>query len=244
MSTPARDRAAAALRRAQERVGAPLRGPDAVLSLYGNAPPAVRAHVRGRWVTCPFRRVEAAVPRRGRILEVGCGYGVFSCHLALSSRERQVLGVDVDLRKIVHAQFAAKRAVARGATCEFHLAPPGEVPDGPWDAIVIVDVLYLLDPGEQQGLLHTCAGQLALGGVLVVKEMAPSPAWKAQWNRLQETLSVKVLNITAGEQLTFLDPSVLGGWMRDDGLVVTSQPLHSGYPHPHHLVVGARRRSV
>jgi hypothetical protein len=61
---------------------------------------------------------------------------------------------------------------------------------------------------------------------------------------VQETLAVRVLRITAGEELTFLDPTVLAAWMSDDGLVVRHQPLDKGYPHPHHLVVGARRRSV
>ena len=217
--------------------------PD-VLSLYRAAPLAVRAHVWGRWATCPFERVAARVPTSGRVLEVGCGYGLFSCHLALTSPTRSVLGVDVDLRKIVHAQLAAQRARGRGARAEFHLSPPGEVPDGPWDAIVIVDVLYLLDPDAQEGLLHTCAHQLALGGVLVVKEMARSPRWKATWNAAQETLAVRVLRITAGEGLTFLDPTVVAGWMDEDGLAVHHEPIDRGYPHPHHLVVGARRRSL
>jgi SAM-dependent methyltransferase len=215
-----------------------------VLSLYHHAPAAVRAHVWVRWATCPFPRIGEAVPERGRVLEVGCGYGLFSCYLALASKTRLLCGVDVDLGKIVHAQFAAQQARGRSGKAEFHLAPPGEIPDGPWDAIVIVDVLYLLDAEAQAGLLHSCAERLALGGVLVVKEMAPSPRWKARWNALQETLAVRVLHITAGEQLTFLDPTVLGGWMADDGLLVRHQPLHKGYPHPHHLVVGARRRSV
>jgi 2-polyprenyl-3-methyl-5-hydroxy-6-metoxy-1,4-benzoquinol methylase len=188
--------------------------------------------------------VEAVVPKRGRILEVGCGYGVFSCHLALSSPDRTICGVDVDVRKVVHGQRAARQAGPRGARCEFHLSPPGEIPDGPWDAIVIVDVLYLLDSDAQAGLLQTCAEQLSLGGVLVVKEMATSPVWKARWNTVQETLAVRVLNWTAGEELTFLEPEVLGRWMEQDGLTVTHQPLDRGYPHPHHLIVGARRRSV
>ena len=215
-----------------------------VLSLYRTAPPAVRAHVWGRWATCPFRRVAESVPASGRVLEVGCGYGLFSCHLALSSRARIVVGIDVDLRKVVHAQQAAQQARGRGAHAEFHLSPPGEVPDGPWDAVVIVDVLYLLDPDAQEGLLHTCARQLALGGVLVVKEMGTSPRWKAAWNAAQETLAVRVLRITAGEELTFLEPNVLAGWMAEDGLAVSHEPVDRGYPHPHHLFVGARRRSV
>jgi len=215
-----------------------------VLSLYRKAPPAVQAHVWGRWATCPFPRVAASVPEAGRVLEVGCGYGLFSCYLALGHPRRHVMGVDVDLRKIVHAQFAAQRARGRGAHAEFHLEPPGEVPEGPWDAIVIVDMLYLLDPDAQAGLLRTCIQGLALGGVLVVKEMDTSPRWKARWNAAQETLAVRVLRITAGDQLTFLDPEVLGRWMSDEGLTVRHEAIDRGYPHPHHLVVGSRRRSV
>ena len=215
-----------------------------VLALYRRAPASVRAHVWGRWVSCPFRQIEPAVPREGRVLEVGCGYGLFSCHLALASKARDVLGIDVDLRKIVHARFAAEQARSTGATCDFHLMPPGELPDGPWDAIVIVDVLYLLDPDAQAGLLHSCAEQLALGGRLVVKEVGANPTWKARWNAVQEFMAVKVLGITSGEQLTFLEPDVLGAWMEKDDRVVTHKPIDRGYPHPHHLIVGTHRRAV
>jgi 2-polyprenyl-3-methyl-5-hydroxy-6-metoxy-1,4-benzoquinol methylase len=217
--------------------------PD-VLSVYRTAPLPVRAHVWGRWATCPFPRVATAVPASGRILEVGCGYGLFSCYLALGHPTRSVLGVDVDARKIVHAQRAAQRARGRGAHAEFHLSPPGDVPDGPWDAIVIVDVLYLLDRDAQAGLLRTCAHRLALGGVLVVKEMGTSPQWKARWNAAQETLAVRVLHITAGDDMTFLEPDVVAGWMDEEGLVAHHEAIDRGYPHPHHLFVGARRGSV
>ncbi len=213
---------------------------EEALTLYSRAPLPVRAHVRGRWLSCPFRQVAAAVPPRGRVLEVGCGYGLFSCYLALASKDRDVLGIDVDLPKVVHARFAAEQARARGASCDFHLMPPGELPEDPWDAIVIVDVLYLLEPDAQAGLLHSCAEQLAPGGVLVVKEMGTAPAWKARWNAVQEFLAVKALRITAGEQLTFLEPDVLGAWMEKDGLTVTHRGLDRGYPHPHHLIVGTR----
>lgn len=215
-----------------------------VLSLYGDAPPAVRAHLALRWATCPFERVAAQVPSGGRVLEVGCGYGLFSNHLALSSPKRQVMGIDIDVRKVVHGQRAAQRGRARGAACEVHLEPPGEVPGGPWDAIVIVDVLYLLDVDAQEGLLRSCAEALALGGVLVVKEMARTPRWKARWNTAQETLAVRVLRITAGDELTFLRPEVLGGWMEAGGLAVTHEDVSRGYPHPHHLMTATRTPGV
>lgn len=211
-----------------------------LFSLYAGAPPAVQAHIRGRWLTCPFAAVAGHVPPEGRVLEVGSGFGLFSLHLALGSPGRSVFGIDVDARKVVLAQRAAKRAAARGATCAFELAPPGDVPDPPWDAIAIVDVLYLLDADDQAGLMRTCASSLAAGGVLVVKEMAPEPRWKARWNHVQETGAVRVLRITAGDSLTFLPPATIGAWMAQAGLTVTHVPLDRGYPHPHHLIVGRR----
>jgi len=211
-----------------------------LFSIYEGAPLPVQAHVRVRWLSCPLRSVAARVPARGRVLEVGCGHGLFSLHMALEERGRSVLGVDVDVEKVVLGQRAAKVAERRGATVELQLAPPGEIPAGPWDAIVIVDVLYLLAAEAQFGLVATCAAELAAGGVLVVKEMDVEPAWKARWNRVQETLAVRVLRITAGETLTFLPPSALRSWMEAEGLVVTEESLGGRYPHPHHLTIGRR----
>jgi 2-polyprenyl-3-methyl-5-hydroxy-6-metoxy-1,4-benzoquinol methylase len=172
------------------------------------------------------------------VLEVGCGHGLFALHLALTGRE--VTGIDIDPLKIEHAQQAAAVARGRGATCEFAVAPPGHVPAGPWDAVVIVDVLYLLDEGGQEALVKACAGELAEPGVLVVKEMAPTPRWKATWNRVQETLSVRVLRITAGRHLTFVPPGVVGGWMKAAGLAVRAVRIDQDCVHPHHLLVGSR----
>jgi len=211
-----------------------------VLSLYADAPLAVRAHVRLRWWTCPLRAVVAQLPSGGRVLEVGCGHGVFSLLAAVDDPDRTVVGVDVDERKVPHARAATDRARSRGAAVRITVAPPGELPAGPWDAIVVVDVAYLLDAALQRRLLVECAARLAPGGVLAVKEMALAPRWKFHWNRIQETLAVRVLGITVGEGMTFVDPSEMGRWLVDEGLDVRHLPLHKGYPHPHHLLVARR----
>ena len=65
----------------------------------------------------------------------------------------------------------------------------GRVPEGPWDAIVILDVLYLLPSAEQHALIERCVAALAPGGRLLVKEMDMAAGWKARWNTAQETLA-------------------------------------------------------
>ncbi|HET9900096.1 MAG TPA: class I SAM-dependent methyltransferase [Actinomycetes bacterium] len=214
------------------------RRPDApgreALALYDGAPLAARAHVQIRWATCPLPGVAALVPDQGRILDVGCGHGLFSAYLALDSAERDVHGVDIDAAKIALAREAARRS---GDAFTADVAPSGQLPAGPWDVITIVDVLYLLDADGQRDLLTACRALLAPGGILVVKEMGTTPRWKARLTLLQETMSVRVLRITEGASLTFVPPETVAGWLRNLGLEVQSLRLDRGRLHPHHVLI-------
>ena len=207
------------------------------LARYDGESLATRLHTRVRWRSCPFEEVADVVPATGRILEIGCGHGLFSTLLALGSPQRSVLGTDVDGDKI----HAAQRAASGVANLEFRPDEPGVFPPGPWDAVCIVDVLYLIDRVGERALLETAAAELAPGGTLMVKEMATTPRWKFRWMALQERLSVQVLRITAGHDLTFVPPDELAGWMAAAGLVdVAHRPLHRGHLHPHHLVTARK----
>lgn len=213
------------------------------LALYRDVPAAAQGHVKVRWLTCPFSAVASAIPRAGRILEIGCGHGVFSAYLALTAPDRQVTGVDIAPDKIAAARQAGRRARQRGAQLDFGLTAPGELPAGPWDAIAIVDVLYLLEPALQRELLEHAARLLAPGGVLAVKEMALQPEWKLGWCAFQELLAVRVLRITTGATLRFVAPAEMAGWLEGRGLRTERHPLHAGYLHPHHLVLARRDSS-
>jgi 2-polyprenyl-3-methyl-5-hydroxy-6-metoxy-1,4-benzoquinol methylase len=213
-----------------------------VFDLYAGEPWRVRGHVRIRWWTCPFAAVAAHLPESGRILDVGCGHGVFSTYLALESRRREVFGIDPAEDKILAAGGAAEAAAKKGvANLRFERADGDTLPEGSWDAIAVLDVLYLLEPERQKSLIERCARALAPGGVLVVKEVADRPRWKAAWNRIQETFSVRVLRITRGKKLRFLPPSTHASWLAAQGLEVTSHFLDQGYLHPHHLIVARRK---
>lgn len=219
------------------------RAPDAAgrraLALYRRAPAGSRAHVHIRWWSAPFRRLVRLLPPSGRVLEIGCGHGLFAAYAALDSPARSVVGVDIDADKIA----VGRAAVAAVPNLDLAHVPDGAVPDGPWDAIAVVDVLYLLAPAAQQRLLASAAARLAPGGRLVVKEMAASPRWKVRWNTVQETLSVRVLRITEGSPtFAFLDPRVTTATLESAGLAVTATRLDRGRLHPHHVLVGVAPR--
>lgn len=207
-----------------------------VLDRYATARRRDRLHVGIRWRSCPFDEVEAATPTSGRILDLGCGHGVLSLLLARRAPERQVTGIDLDANKIVVAERA--RAMEPSLPVEFRVGTAAEVPAGPWDAVVIVDVLYLLDSASQGALLRTVAGQLAPGGLLVIKEMSRAPAWKFAWSRAQEQLAVRVLHITAGHHIHFPPDEAMPAALEDAGLtVIDDRRVDRGYLHPHRLLV-------
>lgn len=218
-----------------------FRRPDRVarraLALYEDAPRGDRLHVRIRWATCPVAAVDAEVPTRGRVLEVGCGHGLVSSYLALACPDRHVVGVDIDEHKIEVAHRAAAHLDPRASNLEFSTSGDGSLPRGPWDAIVIVDVLYLLDPDDEVALLDACIAELAPGGVLVLKETDTVPRLKHEIAKFQEVLATKVLRITEGDALEFTPLGELASHLTAAGLATSLRRVDQGYPHPHSLLV-------
>jgi 2-polyprenyl-3-methyl-5-hydroxy-6-metoxy-1,4-benzoquinol methylase len=207
------------------------------LDAYRHLSRGDRFHVAVRWRSCPFQQVEAHVPPGGRVLDVGCGHGVFSLYLAARASERMVVGTDVDADKLVSARRAADQA---GLAVTFADPVDGELPGGPWDAITVVDVLYLLGADAALDLVRRAAGALAPGGVLVVKEIDVRPRWKFELARLQEVVSTRVTRITAGAGVAFVPPDDIAGAMAGAGVTVERHPLGRGSLHPHLLLVGRR----
>lgn len=206
------------------------------LAAYRGAARADRVHVWVRMHSCPFDEVAARVPTSGRVLDVGCGHGLFSLLLALTG-ERDVTGTDVDTDKLVVAAAAAGRAAIPIA---FAPAQGGALPPGPWDAITIVDVLYLIGHDAAHALLRDAAAHLAPGGTLVVKEVQHRPRWKYLLTVGQELLATRIFRITEGEKVAFLRPDDIGATLARAGLDVHHERLDRGRLHPHHLVIGRR----
>ncbi|MFN8019693.1 MAG: hypothetical protein U0P45_16455 [Acidimicrobiales bacterium] len=107
---------------------------------------------------------------------------------------------------------------------------------------MIDDVLYLLDPVDQEALVRAAARSLAPGGTLVAKEMDHAPRWKHLATRGQEVLAVRVARVThtSGPLHAAPTPSQMAAWMAEEGLGVRELRLDRGYHVPHAAAVGRR----
>lgn len=204
------------------------------LRRFAGEPPAIRVHTALRALSCPFEEILASVPRGARLLDYGCGHGTFAA-LAADRTGARATGVDIDERKVAVARRSASPPAA------FHVIEPGSTPPGPWDAITVIDVLYLLTPPEQRTVLMALAAELAPGGALLVKEMHRDSHLKTLWMEQQERVMVQVLKRTKGAHLAFTDPAHLRAALQDAGLSTSERAVDRWYPHPHHLIVAKRR---
>jgi SAM-dependent methyltransferase len=210
-----------------------------VRALYADAPWQDRRHVAVRLALCPFERLAPFVPRAGLIVDLGCGHGVFANALVLESPGRCIVGVEPSARKLAVAR-AAQSAMGRVQFVRGDaLANPVA---GPCRAVLLVDVLYLLAPQQQEQVLRTCFDRLEPGGVLLLKTMGDHPWWKVALNRLEEWLAVCVLRITLGGAygFTFRPLAEWAALCQTMGFDTQIVLLDQGYYHPHGAVVGIR----
>jgi 2-polyprenyl-3-methyl-5-hydroxy-6-metoxy-1,4-benzoquinol methylase len=156
-------------------------------------------YTRTKFKICPLLSIEPLLPRAGRVLDLGCGNGLFAAILKLGSPERTITGFDLDDKKIAVAQATFKdwSGMIFSVGDLIHSDYPAA------DIITIIDVLYLIPLEAQEAILRKCLAALPPGGVLAAKDMDTRPRWKYAWNMLQETLAVKVIGFTLGSRFHF-----------------------------------------
>jgi 2-polyprenyl-6-hydroxyphenyl methylase/3-demethylubiquinone-9 3-methyltransferase len=137
------------------------------------------------------------VPLRGTIIEIGCGFGLLSNILAISSSDRMVRGIDISEKRII----AAAKTIKNRKNIKFIRASADSgIKENENNAIVICDTLYLFSHNKQKELLELCHGKLVRNGVLLIKDVAQKPFWKFWVVLFQEMIIVRFLKFTFSEE--------------------------------------------
>ncbi len=207
------------------------------MRLYASSGAAVRGHTRIRAWTAPLAAVATRAPETGRLLEVGCGHGLFANACALLHPGLEVLGIDPAPSKIA----AALATVGTRGNVRFRRQQLDDLPERDFDAVAIVDVLYLVPRAEWTTFLARCRDTLRPGGRLLLKDVDTRPRWKFYRCVAQETLSVKLLGITLGGGFAFASRDEMIALLSTLGFRdVRAVDLGRGYLTPHILYEAVR----
>lgn len=138
-----------------------------------------------RFWTGSFVQLETMIPKSGKILDLGCGYGIFSNYLALCSSKRKIIGVDTDFLKLKFADRGISNA-------SFSVGDATKMKLNDLNCIILHDVLHHLDSFEQQKkLIGDCKNMLSKKGMLLIVEVDKSPLWKLALGRMTDFMLYK-----------------------------------------------------
>lgn len=181
---------------------------EKILKRYGGVSFFDRFHMKTRYRRANFEWLGDFVPKGGKILDMGCGHGLFSIFLALSSPEREIWGTDIDERKIEMAKKASE-----GLNVKFFSAEDFSMPEEFFDTVLLIDVIYLLPEKAQFSLVEKAFGALKSGGMMLIKMNDPD-APDRHLGYLQELVMKFILGKTKGDKVLFLRPERIADFLR------------------------------
>lgn len=122
---------------------------------------------RIRFWDAPYAIVEKLVPQSGIIVDLGCGEGIFSNFLAISSNKREVIGIELDEKRIKVANRGVSNALFRQGDANKTALPKN-------DCVIIFHVLHHLESlSSQERIIDKCIKSLKDNGKLIIVEIEP-----------------------------------------------------------------------
>lgn len=152
-----------------------------------------RAHLSLRFRSAPWTKVLGVLESGGALVDFGCGPGLLAHLLSSAGFSGTYLGLDPDPRKIDRARRWLPETAAR----RFQVGGVDTPPPGTFSQAALIDVLYLVPPGERPGFVLRAARALSPGGRFVALTSGGGPRWKRRLDAAQERLAVG-LGITRG----------------------------------------------
>ncbi len=132
---------------------------------------------------------DALIPSKGKIVDIGCGYGYLSYMLSLTSPERKIVGIDYDEEKIE----IAKNSVLKTSKLDFFHSDVLDYTYEKSDAFIISDVLHYLKEDNQAVLIRKCLDNLNEGGILIIRDGNSELKQRHKGTKLTEFFSTKIV---------------------------------------------------
>jgi 2-polyprenyl-3-methyl-5-hydroxy-6-metoxy-1,4-benzoquinol methylase len=178
--------------------------------------------------------MDLLLPDEGRILDVGCGFGLFAAYFGQTHPRREIVGIDPDARRIAMAE-----RVAQSVGLRRHAFIAGDVRDaaleGPFDAVYVLDVMHHIPADAQRRVLERLHDLLVPGGVLVMKDITTEPH-----HQLLFTEALDRLMVGLKEPLAYRHHGAWGELLTDIGFRVRIVRVPDILPYPH-VVISAHK---
>ena len=156
--------------------------------LYKQGNPIFLAMQILRPFICPFGELIVAVPEGSRVLDIGCGGGLFLGLLAAEKKIDFGLGIDVSSPAIKVALEMRKNHPRCNALRFEHHDADSLWPESEFDVVSMIDLLHHIAPENRKEFVQRACSHVRPGGILLYKDMVSSPCWRVWINTLHDIL--------------------------------------------------------
>ncbi len=171
----------------------------------------------------------------GRILDVGCGFGLFAAYFGQTQPARQIVGVDPNERRIEMARRVCEHVGVEGN--RFLAGDARDVAlEGPFAGAYVLDVMHHIPAADQLPLLERLRDLLAPRGVLVVKDITTEPRFGLEFTRALDRLMVGW-----NEPLSYRHHREWGEMLTSLGFHVRMVRVPDVLPYPHVVIAATKR---
>ena len=202
-----------------------------VIAAYDD--PIIRAYSRGRFLILRQRFLDEIgqyLPAEGSILDIGCGFGLFSLYYAQLLPGARLSGLDRSARRVGLAREAARRLGL--ANVEYRV---GDARDyrarSEHAATYMLDIVHHVPPGTVEPLLREIHQGLRPGGALIVKDVDTRPAYKRWFTHALD------LAMDPGGRVHYWPADELQALLGRVGFRVYRHLMVDFLPYPHVLYV-------
>jgi len=192
---------------------------------------STKMYIKIRPMICPFSLIEKYVPKKGIIVDIGCGYGIFSYFLSSKSKDRKILGIDLNKNRILLANEIYQ--TSNNLRFECSNITDTKIPMA--DSITAVDIIHHIPTKElQTKLLKSCFSVLNEGGTIIIKDLDTKPIWKYYWNYIHDFI------MTKGEPVLYRPSKEMKSLLSEVGFTLENFQILKGYPYAHVLYVARK----
>jgi len=178
--------------------------------------------------------MDLLLPDEGRILDVGCGFGLFAAYFGQTHPRRSIVGVDPNARRV-----ALAKNVVRGMGAERFDFRVGDIRTAPLEesfaAAYILDVMHHIPEDDQRPVLARLRSLLWPGGVLVMKDITTEPR-----SGLLFTKALDRLMVGMKEPLAYRHHRAWGQMLTELGFHVRMVRVPDALPYPHVVIAATK----
>lgn len=213
-------------------------GREAVANIASALPLVERAYAHVRFSilrTKLLSVMDLLLTDEGKILDVGCGFGLFAAYFGQTHPRRSIVGVDPNGRRVQMATHVAqklgltKHRFLEGDVRNVHL-------EGPFDAAYVLDVMHHIPEKDQIPVLERMRDLLRPNGMLLIKDITTEPRFGLKFTEVLDRVMVGM-----DDELTYRHHKEWGRLLSDLGFHVRIVRVPDVLPYPHVVIAATKK---